>query len=64
MCGKCEPYMGKAGTGLGVLSLLIAVVTRAAHLAPMGVGPKSFAAASALFLLLAIAANTHRHEGP
>jgi hypothetical protein len=64
MCGKCETCMGKAGTGLGMVSLLVAVVLKLAHVSIMGVGPRSFAGASALFLLLAIAANTAPHEHP
>ena len=55
MCGKCEPVMQKGGLGLGILNFVLAVVTRLSDLSPMGLGPRSFAAASALFLLLAIA---------
>lgn len=61
MCGKCESCVAKASMGGGMLSLIVAVVTKLAHCTIMGVGPKSFAAAAALLLLLTIAANTYKH---
>ena len=45
--------MAKAGcvsTMLGVVSMLLAVITRLAHWAPMQLGPRSFAAGAALLL--------------
>ena len=53
--------MAKAGcvsTMLGVVSMLLAVITRLAHWAPMQLGPRSFAAGAALLLLLSIALHT------
>jgi len=65
MCGKCEHLMGKAALGLGVVFMLLAVAAKLAGWVPMGVGPKSFAGASALLYLLSIAANSckagHEH---
>lgn len=58
MCGKCEPMMAKAGCGsvaLGGILLLLGVVAKLTPMAPMGMGPRSFAIGSALFLLLSIA---------
>lgn len=63
MCGSCEPKMGKAGMGLGVLFMVLAAVSRLAHFYPASLGPRSFAAAAALMFLMAIAANTtHSHD--
>ena len=65
MCGKCERPMAKAATGLGILSLVLAVATRLGHCGIANVGPRSFAAAAVILLLLTIALNTcpHSHEG-
>ena len=65
MCGTCEQKMGKAGMALGGLSTLLALVCRVAHVAPMEIGARSFAAGAVLMFLMAIAANTtHAHETP
>ncbi len=63
MCGSCEPKLAKASMLLGIVSFLIGIVSHVAGIAVRGAGPKSFAAAAALFLLLAIAANTTRSHG-
>lgn len=62
MCGRCEPYLSKAATGGGLLSIVLAVATRLGHCAVAGVGPRSFAVGAALLLLLAIALNTRQHS--
>ena len=61
MCGKCPVTMARIGCAsmaLGVGSMVLAAVSRLAHWTPMLLGPKSFAAFSALLLLLSIAAHT------
>lgn len=61
MCGKCPVTMARIGCAsmaLGVGSMLMAVVCRLSHWEPMMLGPRSFAAGSALLLLLSIAAHT------
>lgn len=63
MCGKCEPLMAKAGMGIGLLSIVLAVASRLAGFHPMGLGPRSFAAMAVVMLLLVIAVNTHHHSG-
>lgn len=57
MCGHCGTIKGKvacASGALGVLSMLLAVVSRLWHFSPMGLGPRSFAVGSALLLLMSI----------
>lgn len=61
MCGKCGHIMGKAACAsiaLGVLSAILAAVSRLTGFAPATLGPRSFAVASALLLLLSIAIHT------
>ena len=65
MCGKCEGMMSKGATGIGLVSTLLAIVSRALHFTPGQLGPRSFAGMAALMFLLAIAVNTcpHSHGG-
>ena len=65
MCGRCEPYLSKAATAGGLLSLVLAAATRLGHCGLAGIGPRSFADAAGLLLLLAIALNTRptHHDG-
>ena len=61
MCGKCEVFMAKLGCGsiaAGLILIILAAVSRLAHLAILGLGPRSFAAGAALLLLLSIAIHT------
>ena len=62
MCGKCEKVVAKVGVMGGMLSLILAMVSRQAGWHPFNIGPRSFAATAALLLLLAIAANTCKHD--
>ena len=50
--------VGCISTLLGIGSMLLAVVTRLTHWAPLHLGPRSFAAGAALLLLLSIALHT------
>jgi|GEM_PF-5394139 len=50
--------IGCVSTLLGIVSMLLAVVTRLTHWAPWHLGPRSFAAGAALLLLLSIALHT------
>lgn len=44
------------GSGmLGTLSMVLAIITRLTSFAPMGLGPRSFAAGAALLYLMSIA---------
>jgi hypothetical protein len=56
MAGKCgtKGKIACGSGGLGVLFMLLAAVSKLAHFAPMGLGPRSFTAASALLLLVSI----------
>ena len=61
MCGKCGSCVAKVGClsiGLGLLSGILAAVSRLTHFSPMTLGPRSFAGASVLFFLLSIAIHT------
>ena len=61
MCGKCGGMMklvACGSNGLGMLSLVLAAVTRLGHIVVMGLGPRSFAVASALLLLVSISLHT------
>jgi hypothetical protein len=50
--------IGCVSTLLGIVSMLLAVITRLSSWSPMHLGPRSFAAGSALLLLLSIALHT------
>ena len=53
--------MAKAGcvsTLLGLVSMLLALITKLTYWSPMNLGPRSFAAGAALLLLLSIALHT------
>jgi hypothetical protein len=50
--------MSCAATWLGVVSMLVAIVTKLTRWAPMHLGPRDFAAGAALLLLLSIALHT------
>jgi hypothetical protein len=61
MCGKCGMTMAKIGCGtmaLGVMLMVGAMISRLSHMDFMMLGPRGFAAGSALMLLLSIAAHT------
>ncbi|MBI5882716.1 MAG: hypothetical protein HZB91_06385 [Elusimicrobia bacterium] len=62
MCGKCEQVIGKVGVIGGIVSLILAMVSRLFGWVPFYIGPRSFAATAAILLLLAIAANTCKHD--
>lgn len=64
MCGKCESLVQKVSIALGILGFILAVATRLTGLSPMGLGPRSFAAASGLLFLLSMAVGAckdHQH---
>ena len=50
--------VGCVSTLLGIVSMLLAVITKLTTWAPMHLGPRSFAAGTALLLLLSIALHT------
>ncbi|MBI4677600.1 MAG: hypothetical protein HY748_08455 [Elusimicrobia bacterium] len=63
MCSKFAGVISHVGLSLGILSMLLAAVARLSCWAPLTLGPRSFAAASALMLLLSIAVNTYKRDG-
>ena len=61
MCGNCGNVVKKLGcaaNGLGILSILLAVITKLSHSMILGVAGRGWAIAAGLMLLLSISLHT------